>query len=284
MNLALHRAGLGLLAACTLGTAPAIAVAQQASGEWQWSVTPYVWLPTIDGTVNFDPPPDGGGAPEVSLGPVDWLELLNFALLVNVSAQKDRIELFTDFVYLALESDNESQILSVDRVISGPGGVVSIPVGAEVNIATNTELDGILWLLGAGYAYADTHSVFAGVQLLDMDVTADWSLTGGIDGPGGETVLDAQGSIGQDTQLWDGVVGLKGHFGLGDGNWGLPYRVDVGGGDSDLVWSATVSLSRQFDWGSLVFGYRHLEYDEGGDGLMQDFSFSGPGFGATFRF
>lgn len=270
--------------ASTLVAVPCIATAQQPSGGWQWTLTPYVWLPTIDGAANFDPPPGGGGAPQVSVGPADWLELLNFALLINASVKKDRLELFTDFVYLSLESDNESQILSVERVISGPGGAVSIPVGADANIATNTELDGILWLLGVGYAYADTHSVFLGAQLLDMDITADWSLSGSVTGPQGETLLDAQGSIGQDTQLWDAVIGLKGHFELGNGDWSLPYRMDVGGGDSDLVWSATVSVSRQFDWGSLLFGYRHLEYDEGSDGLMQDFSFSGPGFGATFRF
>jgi hypothetical protein len=30
--------------------------------------------------------------------------------------------------------------------------------------------------------------------------------------------------------------------------------------------------------------YRHLYYDEGDSGLLEDFTFSGPAFGARFRF
>jgi hypothetical protein len=37
-------------------------------------------------------------------------------------------------------------------------------------------------------------------------------------------------------------------------------------------------------WGSVALGYRHLYYDQGGDRLVQDFSFSGPSLSASFRF
>jgi len=43
-------------------------------------------------------------------------------------------------------------------------------------------------------------------------------------------------------------------------------------------------LTRSFGWGEILFVYRHLEYDEDFDGLMQNFSFSGPALGASFRF
>ena len=97
-------------------------------------------------------------------------------------------------------------------------------------------------------------------------------------------VLPAQGSIGRDTNLWDGIVGMRGEFGVGDGNWSVPYHFDIGAGSSDLTWSAMAGLSFAFNWGDLMFIYRHLGYDQDAVGLLQDFSFSGPAVGARFRF
>jgi len=51
-----------------------------------------------------------------------------------------------------------------------------------------------------------------------------------------------------------------------------------------MTWSAMTGLTRSFGWGDILFVYRHLEYDEDLDGLMQNFSFSGPALGASFRF
>jgi len=59
---------------------------------------------------------------------------------------------------------------------------------------------------------------------------------------------------------------------------------DIGAGSSDMTWSAMTDLTRSFGWGDILFVYRHLEYDEDFDGLMQSFSFSGPALGASFRF
>ena len=196
--------------------------------------------------------------------------------------------MFTDFVYLDMGGDNDGRVVSVEGAIAGSGGVIEIPVSADLNLATEFELDGLQWMLGAGYAFADstagTHHVFAGFRLMSVDVSTAWSLTGEIIGPGGETLLDRQGSIDKSVDLWDAIVGLKGNFAMGEGGWNVPYSLDVGTGDSDLVWNATVSLAYQFGWGDLLFGYRHLEYDEGPGGTLQGFSLSGPGFGASFHF
>jgi len=39
---------------------PDAARAESAADEWQFQLTPYIWLPTLDGTLNFEPPPGGG--------------------------------------------------------------------------------------------------------------------------------------------------------------------------------------------------------------------------------
>lgn len=283
-----RRFWLVIPAALAICFASGAAHAQGEADDWQWNLTPYLWLPTIDGKLNYELPPGGGGAPEVSVGPTDWLDLLNFGALVAASATKHRFTAFTDMMYLSMSSDSDGRLISVEGTIAGPGGNIEIPVGTELNIDTESDFDGFLWMLAGGYMFAGSesasHYVFAGFRLLSADFSTDWSLSGAITGPGGETILAAQGSIGKGVDLWDGIVGLKGRFRLGEGKWSLPYNADVGTGDSDLVWSVTVSLVREYGWGDLVLGYRHLEYDEGPGGLLQDLSLSGPGFGASFHF
>ncbi len=58
------------------------AAAEEATDGWQFQLTPYLWLPTISGQLNYDLSPsngggDGGGAPQFDVGPTDWLDLLN---------------------------------------------------------------------------------------------------------------------------------------------------------------------------------------------------------------
>lgn len=47
------------------------ALAETSSDEWRFQLTPYLWLPTIDGTLNYDLPPGGGGSPDIEIGPTD---------------------------------------------------------------------------------------------------------------------------------------------------------------------------------------------------------------------
>ena len=260
--------------------------ADTSSDEWRFKLTPYLWLPTIDGTLNYDLPPGGGGSPDISVGPIDWLELLNFGALIGGSARKGRFSMFTDVVYLSMTRNGDGRIVSVEGTV--PGNIISIPVSADLTLNTRTDMDGLVWTLAAGYTVKETETssvdVFAGARLFSVDFSTSWTLTAAITTPGGEELLAAQDSIGSDTDLWDGIVGVRGHFAFGDGNWSVPYYFDVGAGSSDLTWNAMTGLSRTFGWGDLMFVYRHLAYDEDSDGLLQDFSFSGPALGAAFRF
>ena len=262
------------------------ALAETSSDEWQFQITPYLWLPTIDGTLNYDLPPGGGGSPDIKVGPTDWLELLNFGALVGGSARKGRFSMFTDFVYLSMTRNGDGRVVSVEGAV--PGNLISIPVSADLTLNTRTDMDGLTWTLAAGYTVKKTETssvdVFAGARLFSVDFSTTWQLTAAIMTAGGQELLPAQGSVGSDTELWDAIVGVRGHLGFGDGKWSVPYYFDVGAGSSDLTWNAVAGLSRSFGWGDLLFVYRHLEYDEGSDGLMQNFSFSGPAFGAAFHF
>ena len=276
---------LALVFACVSG----VACAQSRSDEWQFGLTPYLWLPTIDGALSFSVPPGGGGSPpDVEVGPTDWLDLLNAGLLISGSARKGRFSVSADLVYLSLTSKNDGRVVSVEDNITAPGSPIQIPISATLNLNTRTDLDGLVWMITGGYSIEQTETssmdIFAGVRYFGVDTTASWDLSADITTPGGTVLLPAQGSIGSDVDLWDGVVGLRGQFQVGDGNWSLPYYIDVGAGDSDMTWNAMVGLSYEYGWGDLVIAYRHLDYDQGLGGLMQGFSFSGPAVGARFHF
>jgi len=256
--------------------------AQQESDSWEYRLSPYLWLPTINGTLNYELPPGGGGSPGFSVGPTDWLDLLNFGLLLSGSAQKGKFVVFSDLVYLSMTSKNAG---SIDGVRIGPDFV---PIEAGVVLNTRTDLDALNVTLGLGREISRSESgrasVFAGIRYLGIDLSSQWDLTASITGPNDTIVLPSQGSIGQDVDLLDGIVGFRGEFGKEAGRWSFPYYFDVGTGDSDLTWNAMAGAARRFGWGDLLLVFRHLEYDQGDDGLLQDFRFSGPVVGARFRF
>src|SRR4051794_21721805 len=59
-----RRGGAGSLAgyACAAG-------AETPSDKWTFVLTPYLWLPTIHGTLNYSTPPGDPGSPSTEVGP-----------------------------------------------------------------------------------------------------------------------------------------------------------------------------------------------------------------------
>jgi len=258
------------------------AAAADDADSWQFQLTPYLWLPTIGGKLNYDLPAGGGdGAPQIDVGPTDWLELLNGVFLLRGEARRERFFVFADVVYLGLESDKDR----VFAASTGSGG--RIPIDASVNLATRTDLDGFTMTLAGGFnVHQDESSstdLFAGTRFFGIDTKTSWNLSADIELPGGN-VLSRQGSIESDLESWDAIVGIKGQRRIGNGKWSLPYYLDVGTGDSDLTWQVVAGASYAYGWGDLIISYRHFEYDGGPRGLMEDFSFTGPVVGGRFSF
>src|SRR5262249_27390728 len=80
--------------------APPAACAQPAQDGWSFAVTPYLWLPNVNGTLKYRPPPDTSGAPDVQTGPNNYLENLSLALMLAGEARKGPWSVVTDLVYL----------------------------------------------------------------------------------------------------------------------------------------------------------------------------------------
>lgn len=257
-----------------LGAPSAFAQAAGPPAErWQFSITPYLWLPNIDGTLKFSIPPGAGGSPEVGVGANDYLENLDFALMLAGEARRGRWAIISDIIYLDF-SDEDGVVKSV----TGPDGSVQVPVNAN----TQTGVKGLVWSLAASYTVsrssASTFDVLGGLRYAGLEASVDWQLAGG---PG---LLPQSGSFSQKVDLWDAIIGVRGRARLGEGGWFVPYYLDAGTGSSALTWQGMAGIGYKFNWGDVLLAYRHLYYDQKGDKLIQDMRFSGPALGATFRF
>jgi hypothetical protein len=244
-----------------------------------FSVTPYLWLPNIDGTLKYGVPPGAGGSPEVQVGPNDYLEALRFAMMISGEARKGRWSLFTDFIYLDFHSE-ESAVKSINF-----GGD---RVSSSANVSTDSSLKGGAWTLGGGYAVLPGRpvemDVFGGLRYFGLHASTDWQLTATVTGPGGGQTFPRTGSISARVDLWDGIAGFKGRVWIGRSNWAIPYYFDVGTGSSSLTWQGMLGVAYSWNWIEARLAYRHLYYDQKDDKLIQDMRFSGPALGVTFRF
>jgi hypothetical protein len=273
-------------AACALLACAGVSAQGQGTAppdRWTFSVTPYLWLPNINGTLAFTPP-NGGGAPEVGVGPHDWLQDLSGLLMVSAEARKGRWALLTDLIYLDF-SNQTGRVKSVDFGI-GPGG--RVPVAADANLDTQSDLRGGLWTLAAAYRTlegSDTWvDVFGGVRYFGLKASVDWQLAASVTLPGSTRTLAASGSTSQREDLWDAIVGVRGRLRLGAGRWFVPYSLDVGTGSSQLTYQAVAGIGYAYGWGDLQLSYRHFAVDMSDSKLLQNMRLSGPAFAATLRF
>lgn len=281
---ALSRQCTALLFLLVFGAAPAWSQNTQADSGWRFSVTPYLWLPTMESNLRYGPPAAGGAAPQVTMDADTLLGMLDFAMMFNADARKGPWSVMTDLIYLDLSSD-KSGVRSID-FNPGSGPVNIFHTGLD--IGTTTKVKGTVWSLAGGYALvqdARNHlDVIGGFRYFDLEATTSWRVSAVVTGPVGSTNFATTGSITQGESLWDAIVGLRGQSKVGSGRWFMPYYVDVGGGDSKLTWQAAGGIGYTYKWGDLRLVYRHLSYEQSGNKLVQDLSFSGPAFGARFQF
>jgi len=273
--------GTILLVLMTVAILPGPAQAQYAApaDQWTFSITPYLWLPNINGTLKYTIPPGAGGSPDVETGPNNYLENLQAVIMISGEVRKERWSVFTDIIYLDF-ADQKSSVKSINF-----GGNL---VSSSVNAVTSSSLRGATGTLAAGYAVVPgqvaTLDVFGGLRYFGLKASTDWQLAAVVTGPGGGQTFPQAGGISERADLWDGIVGVKGRVRLGSSDWSIPYYLDAGTGSSTLTWQGMLAVAYAFKWGGVTLAYRNLYYDQKNDKLIQNFRFTGPALGVTFRF
>ena len=254
----------------------------RAEPGWQFSVTPYAWVPSIDGTLRYQlPGQSGSGSADVSKDGSGLLEALNFAAMITAEARYQRYSVMTDFIYLDL-GGSSSKLRDVNF-----GGGGSTGVGANLDRGTESSLNGSLWTLMGGYTVTQGDwghaDIVGGFRLFSLNSETNIRLAGDVTAPGGSASLSRNAQLSESATLFDGIIGMRGRLVIGKGFY-APYAFDIGTGSSTLTWQASAGLGYQFNWGGVALGYRHLSYEQGSKNLVQDLSFSGAFLALNFTF
>jgi hypothetical protein len=253
------------------------------SSGWTFGVSPYAWAPSIKGDFRYSVPSGSGSAAaaNVDMSSTNVLSNLNGAAMIAAQARYGRFSVSTDFIYLNL-GGGSSTVRSVDLLQVGRN-----PVSSGLNAGTSTNIRGTLWgldggytLLSGGWGHLDA---YAGFRLFSVEANTDVRLSADVTGPDSGRSLARTARLRGNTDLFDGIAGVRGRIELGRG-FHLPYGFDIGGGSSRLTWQASGGVAYQTGWAGVTLGYRHLYYDQGSDKLVQDLSFSGPFLALNMRF
>jgi len=243
---------------------PVAAAESKDSDKWNFRLTPYLWLPTIDGTLGFDVP-DSDDSLEIDTATI--LEDLKMTGMLGFEARKNRWSAVADVIYLDMADEQQSSI------------PISIGRGFDIDVGASLELKS--WIVQMAGAYDVIHTdranlgVLFGLRYFSMDT----DLAIQIDGPlPPELPTDY---FYQKADVLDGVVGIKGHYGR---KWYVPFHLDLGAGGSEFTWQAMAGFGYNWHWGGVEVVYRYLSFDEGDDGFFREISIGGPAVGVNFRF
>jgi opacity protein-like surface antigen len=242
--------------------------AAQETDKWQYEATLYLWLPSIDGDLKYTLPGGGGTLP---IDASEVLDSLDMTFMVAFEARYNKLSFATDFIYLDLSNSKNTVI---------PIGPVAVDVNAGLSIKGWT-VTGIV-----GYDMVQTDrvrlAVIGGVRYFTLD--ADLDINRSLDLPSPPFSPSTKSHhFSESTDLWDGIVGVRGSIMLNE-HWYLPYYADIGTGDSDLTWQLFGGIGYMFNWGDIKLGYRYLKYDQDDDKFFQNFTFDGFLLGVGFRF
>jgi hypothetical protein len=244
-------------------TLPALALAllaavPAAARAGELHLTPYVWIPSIDGTIG-----QGGG--NTDTGDLITLDFSNDikigGAMVNVSWRDGRFVTFGDWTYANVT------------------GKSPMPSGwAYSNV--EVQIRGNVAQFFTGYEFLDRKDLrlagFTGARLYDLYGRLTLEAGPPPDGWSGQE-LDG-------TRTWvDAVGGVRFEWDISH-HWWLVATGDAGTGGSNLSWQAYGMGGYEFGWGSLILGWRHLSIDKGEDRTRLKLTMSGPIIGADFAF
>jgi len=289
-------AALGLAVATITAPTPSAAQAARApDGEWRFSLTPYVWLPTVNAKIEYPLPGIGGGgggggggtgtAPDGSLnteiGPDQYLTKLNFAAMLAGEARRGPWSVMADYIGLRV-SGKGSRLNGVSI-----GGNRLPELDASATSSSQSTLKSTLWNVTGGYALIEDGAyrldAIAGIRVGKLDASVDWTLSASVNLPDGTPVLTRSGRLDASRDVVDGVIGARGRWQI-DSRWAVPWYVDIGTGTSRFTWQAFAGASYAFSWGEVLFAWRHLGLQDQDREVFRRVTMGGPTLGATFRF
>ena len=290
----LHRAfALALIIGIVATGAVSRATAQQTAAQpssasqsgWQFNIAPYIWLPSINTTLDYNLPPALGGKlpSEASSGPGDYLPHLHFAAMFAAEARYERFSILSDFIYTK-GSASQTTITSLNFF-----GLPAQPFSRSLELGTTTTLRTTIWTLAAGYTVAQwgwgNLDVLAGFRYVGVNASTDYDLALTVTGPRGNgATFGGTGNISGSSTVWNGIAGVRGSLRLAHTGLFVPYYFDIGGGGSTLTWQVASGLGYQTGWVAVSALYRYLTFEQPSSAVVRRLSLGGPLIMVNFHF
>jgi hypothetical protein len=279
-----------------LGAEPTLPQPAPPLSQWQFSFTPYLWLPWMTGDVVVK-----GRTLDVAVDPAQLIDHLDWSDIVpawfsHAEARRGPLSLFNDVVWADVSGSGGFQRKFNGKLASGTFGA-DIDVNYQLAIV---EAGGAytVWSQGRrGSPGSTAFDVLAGARWWhqEIDVSADLTTTLTVGGPDGLTISGNRAIAKSGGIDWvDPFVGARVQHQLAPGQ-AIEIRGDVGGfgAGSQFSWQAIATYNRPLCMvhGIPVDGYlgfRALSADfsqgSGQSRFEWDNVIYGPVIGATMRF
>ena len=234
-------------------------VPAEDSGQWFWSVTPYIWALDTDADLTVDDNPAGGGKFTYS----DLHDTLDVALQLVAEAGKKggNWSAFIDLTYMEASDDSTVSGVGADVFIESDSTHIYIDAAAAY------------WPLGVD----ENFSLFGGIRYTDIDDDFDLS-----EANAGTPI----GLIANSSDFTDVLLGGRYTFDVAP-RWSILTKADYSFGDSDGIWQVEAmvryAVGSQLQNGIIV-GYRYKEAELEEGGIKEDYEYRGPAVAFNFRF
>ena len=238
--------------------APSLAAAP--TSEWQFAISPYIWIAGLSGELRTPRADIGGGTVTSRFSSDLASNLSGFAFMGAAEARYGRFSAVVDLVTLTVSDD-----FNTPRNVLVNGG------NARVT-STFTSLYGY---------YRVAEEANFGVDL-GIGMRAYWVDTRTRFNPG----LAAGGTISTSNSWVDPLITARANYRFSP-DWGISVAADIGGfgAGSNFTWQALATIDwRPASWVDLRAGWRYMAIDFTRGDRTLDIAFSGPIIGATFRF
>lgn len=257
------------------------ATAQQSNRPDLWdgqvhsSISLYGWLPGLSATARYELPAGSGGGRAESKTDSNAFDSLSAFLMIQGDVRKGDWGLYGDFDAVKFNKQN-SRFTSIGNQF----------VGADVGLDSRWGLKGgmvnLAGLYSLGHGRSGYVDLLFGMRYLWLKGNLSWDF--GLNGNHGFDIANS-GHIFRNTHVTDAIIGLRGRWYLGEGNWYVPYYVDVGAGNSDSTYQASVGLGYMFHWGDVSLDWRGVRYSQSGDNaFLRRLDLNGPSIKFTWNF
>ncbi len=256
-RLASARLALTYAAALACVWAGSASAQQAAVPQWQFYVTPYLWIAGVSGTVKTPNPNIPEQQVDASFGGV-LSHLDAIPVMGAVEARYGAFGVLTDFIAISVKADFPTK----NFLFSGGSAKLTQFTGSAL------------------FAYraidSENQSLDLGIGVRAFGMSTRFELNPGL----------LRGfSVDPGVSWANPIIGARYRLGFSP-QWGLTAYGDVGGGpDSQLTWQLLGTIDyRISQFTTLRVGYRQLQFQYYGNILRQNMGMSGPIITGTMQF